>query len=189
MFPPEEFRTIIDLGGIVSHWSDEGWKVTVLNLMPQESDRCRVIVGDGRSTGFADCSFDLAYSNSAIEHVGSWSAQQAFANELQRIGKAVYCQTPNRWFPVEVHYIALLVHWYPKLLRNYFVARYLTAWGWLARPDRAKVQEYADGVNLLTCGELRQLFPGCEIQKEKCFGVTKSIIAVRGAHTTGFHVH
>jgi hypothetical protein len=154
-------------------------EITVLNLMPQTADHCRVVVGDGRNTSFAEGSFDLAFSNSAIEHVGGPPDQAAFAAELRRIGKAVYCQTPNRWFPLEVHYLTLFLHWYPKLLRNYLMVRYFTAWGWLVRPDAAKVQAYADTVNLLDARQMREFFPDCEIRRERFLGLTKSLIAIR----------
>jgi len=178
LFPPGRASSIIDLGGLVGHWDGEQRDITVLNLMPQESSHCKVLVGDGRQTDLPDRGFDLAYSNSAIEHVGKWQDQVAFARELQRVGKLVYCQTPNRWFPLEVHYLTFFWHWYPKLLRNYFIVRYFTGWGWLVRPDRRRVQEYADTVRLLTYNQMKELFPGCSVERERFLGLTKSLIAI-----------
>jgi hypothetical protein len=123
--------------------------------------------------------FDLAFSNSTIEHVGTRDDQTRFAVELRRVGRAVYCQTPNRWFPFEVHYCCLFVHWFPRLLRNYFVVRYLTGWGWLVRPDRQRVATYADMVTLLSYRDLQALFPDCQIERERVLGLTKSLMAVR----------
>ncbi len=188
LFPPDRASSIVDLGGLVSHWDGEPRDITVLNLMPQESSHCKVLVGDGRHTGLPDKSFELAYSNSAIEHVGRWEDQVAFAQELQRVGKTVYCQTPNRWFPLEVHYLTFFWHWYPKLLRNYFVVRYLTGWGWLVRPDKRRVQEYADSVNLVTYKQMQELFPGCTIERERFLGLTKSLIAVSDPRPTSARV-
>jgi hypothetical protein len=188
LFPPDRVNSIVDLGGLVSHWDGEKRDITVLNLMPQESAHCKVVVGDGRHTGLPDKGFALAYSNSAIEHVGKWEDQVAFASELKRVGKAVYCQTPNRWFPLEVHYLTLFWHWYPKLLRNYFIVRYLTGWGWLVRPDRRRVQEYADSVNLVTYKQMQNLFPGCTIERERFLGLTKSLIAISEPRSTGARV-
>lgn len=176
-FPPDRFRSIIDVGGLVSHWREDPRPILVVNLVPQQNDcKCTAVVGDGRRLEFGDRSFDLAYSNSAIEHVGRWEDQTAFASELRRVGKAVYCQTPNRWFPIEVHYLTFFLHWKPSLLRNYFIARYLTIWGWLVRPTPKQVAEYADSVNLLSAAQLQQLFPGCTIEREKFCGLTKSLI-------------
>lgn len=165
LFPPDRASSIVDLGGLVSHWDGEQRNITVLNLMPQESTHCKVLVGDGRHTGLPDKGFELAYSNSAIEHVGRWEDQVEFASEVQRVGKAVYCQT-------------LFWHWYPRLLRNYFIVRYLTGWGWLIWPDRRRVQEYAHSVNLLTYKQMQELFPGCSIERERFLGLTKSLIAI-----------
>jgi hypothetical protein len=67
---------------------------------------------------------------------------QEFAQEMSRVGQSLYCQTPNRWFFFDVHYFVLFLHWWPRLLRNYYVARYLTGWGWAFRPDRQAVQEW-----------------------------------------------
>lgn len=179
MFPPEKFQSIIDVGGIASHWEGETGDITLLNLTQQTTSKCKVIVGDGRNTECADKSFDLAYSNSVIEHVGTWQDQVAFATELRRLGKGVYCQTPNRWFPIEVHYLTFFLHWYPNLLRNYFVVRFFTGWGLLARPDRKEVQDFANSIELLSYKEMKTLFPDCEIKKERFLGFTKSLIAVR----------
>ena len=178
-FPPERFASIIDVGGLATHWNGDVRDVTVLNLIQQQSQTCKVIAGDGRHTGLPDRSFDLAYSNSVIEHVGNWQDQLAFATELRRIGKAVYCQTPNRWFPLEVHYVTFFLHWYPRLLRNYFVARFLTGWGFMARPDKKEVQDFANSVELLSYKAMKTLFPDCEIRREKFLGLTKSLIAIR----------
>lgn len=184
LFPATQVSSIIDIGGLVAEWDEDTRDVTVLNLMHQSSSHCRVLVGDGRRTDFADRSFDLAYSNSVIEHVGGWADQVALAAELRRIGNAVYCQTPNRWFPFDVHYLAFFLHWYPNFLRNYFLVRFFTGWGWLVRPNRQQVQEYAKIVNLLSSSQMKQLFPDCDIKKEKFLGLNKSLIAVRAISRT-----
>lgn len=181
LFPPEHTAPILDVGGTVSYWKDYPI-ITVVNLFPQRSTRnCLAVLGDGCNLRSADKSFALTHSNSVIEHVGEWENQKAFASELLRVGRAVYCQTPNRWFPVEVHYLTLFFHWFPRSLENYFVVRYLTGWGWLVRPDRAKVLEYAKTVRLLDAKKMSELFPGCEIRREKFLGFTKSLIAVSSA--------
>ena len=106
-FPPASCRTILDVGGTPQIWRLLGdrYQVTLLNPdareLEQECYEC--VVGDGRSLEFPDDSFDVAFSNSVIEHVGDWDDMQQMASELRRVGRCFYCQTPNKWFPVEPH--------------------------------------------------------------------------------------
>jgi hypothetical protein len=99
LFPPEMFPSLIDIGGLATQWKDDPRDITILNIMPQSSAHCRVIVGACRFTGQSDNSFDIAYSNSAIEHVGVWEDQVALASELRRIGRAIYCRHRTVGFP------------------------------------------------------------------------------------------
>ena len=124
-------------------------------------------------------SFDLVFSNSVIEHVGSEQDAMRFANEMQRIGKAFYCQTPNKWFPIEPHLGTLFLHWLPSLLERYFVLRYLTLWGLMHKPDPAQPQGAARDARLLTKRELKTLFPEAEIVTERFLLLPKSFIVMR----------
>lgn len=134
------------------------------------------VQGDGRNTGLPDTGFDLAFSNSAIEHVGTFEDQRRFANELLRIGRRVYCQTPNKWFPIEPHFLGLGVHWLPRKWVIHFVDRYLTMHGWRYKPDAATSAALIDSIRLLTRSELQQLFPGCKIKTERWLGLPKSFM-------------
>ena len=69
--------------------------------------------GDALSLPFGDGSFDVVFSNAVIEHVGRRDAQQRFVDEILRVGRRAFVATPNRWFPIEVHTRAPLVHWLP----------------------------------------------------------------------------
>lgn len=101
-----------------------------------------------------------------------------FAAEQRRVGKSFYCQTPNKWFPVEPHLGTLFFHWWPRLLRFYFVTRYLTLWGLMNKPDRKQVQLSLDNIHLLTRRDLIRLFPGAQIVPERFFLFTKSYIVI-----------
>ncbi len=179
-----EFRecgTVIDLGGTVEMWNGAGLgkRITLLNV--DESPKnlppgFTYIRGDGRDTRFPDAAFDLAFSNSAIEHVGDFDDQRRFANEMLRVGRRVYCQTPNKWFPVEPHFLGVFVHWLPRRWFNHFVDRYLTLHGWRYKPDAATSAALISSIRLLTRAELAQLFPGCKIRTEWCVGLPKSFV-------------
>jgi hypothetical protein len=179
-FPSTEYSAMIDVGGTFSFWEGSNRRVTIVNplVSPCQAETMVSIKGDGRALEFPDKYFALAFSNSAIEHMCR-EDQRKFAAELRRVGQAVYCQTPNLWFPYDTHYIAFFWHWFPGVLRNWFIARYLTGWGWVFRPDRTMVLKWADEVNLIGRREFAKLFPDCVIEEEKFLGMTKSFIAVR----------
>ncbi len=174
-------RTVIDLGGTAEMWNGSGLgkHITLLNV--DESPKnlppgFTYIRGDGRDTRFADAAFDLAFSNSAIEHVGDFDDQRRFANEMLRVGRRVYCQTPNKWFPIEPHFLGVFVHWLPRRWFTHSVHRYLTLQGWRYRPDAKASASLIDSIRLLTRAELVQLFPGCKLKAERFMGLPKSFV-------------
>ena len=142
-----------------------------------ENSKWEFVVGDG-TTLHSDHSFDLVFSNSVIEHVGDLEAQKRFANEMLRVGKNLYCRTPNKWFPIEPHLIAAFIHWPPHpILRK--LVRYCCIWGLVAKPSQQQVDEFLRTTRLLSLNEFKQFYPGCEIRFERFFGLTKSFIAER----------
>lgn len=72
------------------------------------------VQGDALNLPFGDGSFDVVVSNAVIEHVGRRDAQQRFVDEILRVARRAFVATPNRWFPIEVHTRAPLVHWLPE---------------------------------------------------------------------------
>lgn len=180
---------LLDVGGYPWGWAEVPRlvaRIDTLNLAPvpwqpvvPPANEIQVLVGDGRRLPFADGTYDIVYSNSVIEHVGSYADQQAFAAELRRVGRALWCQTPAREFFLEPHYLAPFVHWLPRPLQKRLV-RWLTPWGWLTRPSPAEVTRTVEEIRLLSLAEMRALFPDCEILCERFLGLaTKSYIAVR----------
>jgi hypothetical protein len=169
-------RTIVDIGGDHSIWTIIGRRngVTVLNLWaPPDRDGIPYVLGNGLQLPFRDQSIDLAFSNSAIEHVGSFESQVRFAAEMLRVGKQLYCQTPCRLFPVDPHLGAFFLHWLPKAFLTPFVLRYFTINGWLLG------RSYEYDVTWLPLSKLRQIFPGCTINVERILGLPKSFIITR----------
>ena len=119
---------------------------------------------DGRRLPFGDGEFDVAYSNSVIEHVVEPSDRRALAEELRRVGGRYFVQTPNRWFPVEPHALLPLVHWLPRR-----VGRRLWNLGVSTDPF--------DETLLLDARELQELFPDATIVRERIGPLTKSLVA------------
>jgi SAM-dependent methyltransferase len=182
--------TILDVGGAEFDWQlfDEHFgfrpKVTILNLeRPSSRSMFPWVVASGLDLPFADRSFDIVYSNSAIEHLFDKPNQQRFAAEVARVGRSYYVQTPNRWFLVEPHYLTPFIHYFPpriqlKLLRNF------TVWGWLTRPSPEICQRDVAEIRLLDSGEMISLFPAARIYRERVLGLTKSLIAVFSAQSS-----
>ena len=173
--------SIIDFGGTPDIWlSVHRSNVVLLNIDEQAAPTGFMIMkGDGRKTLLPDKSFDLAFSNSTIEHVGTWQDQQAFAKELCRVGKRVYCQTPARGFFFEPHYFTPFVAWVGFLLKNYWFVRYFTYYGLRWKPSRAQVKDFQSHLRLLNYSEMQHLFPNWSIRRERFLGMTKAYIAIR----------
>lgn len=180
---------LLDLGGYPWCWDEAALsnQVTLFNLSyPPEwenaAGRFTCLTGDACALPFADGEFDVVFSNSVIEHVGTWERQMQFAAEARRVGRKLWIQTPAYEFFIEPHLIAPFVHWLPvrwqrRLIRNF------TPWGWLARPHAPDVEAFIAEVRLLTGPEMHRLFPDCEMLEEKLLGMTKSYIAVRAGRT------
>jgi hypothetical protein len=179
---------VLDIGGTPECWDllPVRPRLTLLNTPRAKDDLSGAaawVAGDGCALPFADAAFDVVFSNSVIEHVGDRESQRRFAREAVRVGRAYWVQTPNRWFPVEQHLLTPLIHWMPRTWQRTLVPR-LNLWQLLTRPaeDRRQfyVEHYLRDVRLLSEGELRGLFPGARVIRERFMGWTKSLVAYGG---------
>jgi SAM-dependent methyltransferase len=66
---------------------------------------------------FEDDAFDLAYSNSVVEHIDP-ARRARFASELRRVARGWYVQTPAIAFPLDPHSLLPFAHWLPPALRR-----------------------------------------------------------------------
>jgi hypothetical protein len=186
-FHPDASTQILDVGGTPFNWSlvDVPARVTLLNPEPPRPGGplppgLRSERGSGTAIAHPDAAFDVVFSNSVIEHLGSPEAQRAFASELRRVGRGLFVQTPARGFPFEPHLLAPLVHYLPRRWQRRLI-RWCTPWGWIARPSQAAVDRFLAETRLLSRRELAALFPDCEIERETFLGLAKSYVAVRRA--------
>jgi len=176
--------TIVDIGGGARTWTDLATAphVTIVNTDLQEAapdgENVRFAEADARSLPFEDSSFDIAFSNSVIEHVGSFADQGRMAREMRRVAPAYYLQTPARSFPIEPHYLTPFVHWLPRRLRRR-ILRNFTVWGLITRPSQEYVDFSVSTTRLLDRAELEHLFPDATLIPEKWLGLTKSWVVVR----------
>lgn len=180
---PGESTTVVDVGGTTPTWAFSGpMRITVVNLGPFEScsqqGHFMFVRADGTQLPFGDASFDVAFSNSVIEHLGTWERQRSFAAELRRVGRSIWCQTPARNFFVEPHFLAPLPWAYPRLWRASML-RLFSVWGLLGRLSKDSISKVLQELRPLSYIEMQVLFPDCTIIRERFLGFTKSYIAVR----------
>lgn len=175
MRPPIAAK-IIDLGGQAKIWENTpAVDLTILNLpgIAEKPDQSTATFVEGDAcavTAFADRSFDIAFSNSVIEHVGDHDKQAAFAREVRRLGKSYWVQTPSRWFPIEAHCGMPFWWFYPRALRALLIERW--------RRTFPTWTEMVEGTRVLSKRRMRQLFPEAKILTERMFLIPKSYIAV-----------
>jgi SAM-dependent methyltransferase len=112
---------------------------------------------------YADGEFDLVYSSSVIEHVPR-ARREAFAAEVNRVGRGLYVQTPAYGFPVEPHSLLPFAHWLPASVRKPY---------W-----RLGAQGFWEDIDLLKRAEMARLF-GAPVHAERLGPLAKSWIAIR----------
>jgi Methyltransferase domain len=131
---------------------------------------------------FKDAAFDIAFSNSVIEHVGTREDQKMFAEEIARVARFYWVQTPNRGFPVELHLMLPFIHYLPRAWQRQIIKRF-TVWELLVRPSESQrsfyIEHFLNDIKLLDKIDLQCLFPDAKILSERVLGVAKSLIAVR----------
>jgi hypothetical protein len=177
---------VLDVGGTASLWGLLPVQplVTILNLPRAAPERSGfdLVFASGCALPFADRSFDIVFSNSVIEHVGDPASQGRFADEIRRVARGYFVQTPNRWFPVEPHLLTPLIHFLPRAWQGPIVRRF-TVWQWMERPSEDRrafyIEHYLNDIRLLSHGDMARLFPDATVIRERWWGWTKSLIAVR----------
>ena len=182
---------ILDIGGTQDFWhqmtgGDPGdATVTLLNVehQPVTSKKFVSAVGDARAMPqYLTGSFDVVFSNSVIEHVGTYDQQRAMAAEIRRVGTRYWVQTPNKRFPLEPHFLFPFFQYLPSSVRAQMVNRFDV--GWYKRiPDLEVARAEVDSIQLLTKKKFVALFPGATIHAEKLGGLTKSFVAYYGWDT------
>jgi hypothetical protein len=178
---------ILDVGGTNRYWEqrglagDERIAVTTLNLEAEEPrfENITPIAGDATDLAEHAGAYDVAFSNSVIEHLGTFDRQRQMAEEMRAVADALWVQTPNHWFPIEPHFYFPGWQWLPRQARYRMIQRY--RFGWQGPfPDPVKARTRIDDVRLMTRAELAMLFPDAAIVPERFGGLNKSWIAYRG---------
>ena len=181
--------SILDVGGTPEFWKNmaitgsEKCKIILLNrefFTIDDYPYMTSIVGDGRDMAmFPDDMFDLVISNSVIEHVGNYTNQQQIANEIKRVGKNYFVQTPNYFFPIEPHFLIPFFQFYPLRIRMFLLSHFNIGY-------YHKIRKQSDAFNIISSirllhkRDLMNLFPDSIIMKEKLCGVTQSLLVLGG---------
>ena len=175
---------ILDIGGTPEFWKHAGLdaadvEITLLNLTLVETDLTNVVCIAGDATDlstFADKSFDIAFSNSVIEHLFSFQNQQKMAQEAQRVSTYHFIQTPNFWFPIEPHWLFPCFQYLPKTIKI-FLTRYFNLGHLKSAGSWAAAKQQVEEIQLLSRYEMVKLFPESIIWREKLLVFSKSFVA------------
>ena len=202
LLQPTENDKILDLGGgdgsHIASILPFRQNVTIADIdtkaLKQAKERFgfqTVRIPESGQLPFPDQYFDIVFCSSVIEHVTvpkaeiylcrngrefarrAFESQRQFAEEIRRLGKRYFVQTPHRYFLVESHtWLPLPVTLLPRpfLLRLIpFLNRF-----WIKRtqPDW----------HLLTPNMMKHLFPEAQIWIERWYGFPKSIVAFKNTN-------
>ena len=190
---------LLDVGGTEIFWECTGWEslkeidlqITLLNRdetdAPYYFKEAKVhypnlvrVTGDARDMSlFGSRQFDVVFSNSVIEHLKNADDQMRMAQEVRRVGKRYFIQTPNLYFPVEPHFLFPYFQFLPLRLRVWMV-RHFDVGRYKKIPDHEKAATEVEAIRLLDKKELTRLFPGSVIFEEKFLGLVKSFVAYKG---------
>lgn len=185
---------IVDIGGTVNYWiafgsdllADTRVSVVTVNLchdneaLKNDLERVEVITGNAcQLDTIADKAFDLAHSNSVIEHVGRWNDMRDMASEVRRVAHFHFVQTPYWGFPIEPHNRTALFHWLPEQFRYRLIMRRSRGF-WQRATSVDQAMQMVQSNSLMDRRQFGALFPTSSIYSEIVYGLTKSLIAVGG---------
>lgn len=182
---------VLDIGGDMGYWkamewSNPGSTIYILNLESWKQavpipEGFVAVTGNALDLPYQPGDFDLIFSNSVIEHVGSRENQQKFAAEVKRLSDRYIIQTPSQWFPLEPHSLIPFFQFIPHRLR----ARLIMLFDINYFPKKKSYEEALEvsrGTMMLTKRQFKQLFPDAKIVVEKLFGIPKSYTAIGPAN-------
>ncbi len=191
---------VLDFGGYDGSWlafliPSKGEELYVADIATQALETANkkygfktILLDESGKIPFEDNYFDVIFCNSVIEHVTvdkdeiykiktnrefkekSFARQKFLADEIRRVSKKYFVQTPYRHFFIESHtWFPSFFIYLPRTFQIKLIQLLSKYWVKSSTPD----------VNLLTVKDMRRLFPEAEIIQEKSFFMTKSLIAIK----------
>lgn len=186
---------VIDLGGTETYWNilpkpylrAHRVTITLVNLCGSETvcDREIFQFMEADACDLAelkDKSFDIAHSNSVVEHVGDWQKMLKFSQEISRVANNYFVQTPNFWFPMEPHCMTPFFHWLPEPVKVWLV-QHLQLGHWQKAQSTSHAVEIVQSARLLNKSMFQALFSDASINTETLLLMPKSYIAIKHATT------
>lgn len=180
---------ILDIGGSEQYWNivpvdfftSRNVHIYILNLPGVEKQTKSAIFSHLEMDAchlqeIHNQQFDIAHSNSVLEHVGDWGRMKLFAAELQRVAHKYFIQTPNYWFPIEPHCMTPFFHWLPKPARIFLVSN-LQLGHWQRAKNTSEAVDIVESARLLNYKMFKALFPTANIKTERLFFIPKSFVA------------
>ena len=174
---------ILDIGGTVDFWLNQNFQtlrdvaITIVNLRVEGPGHpsIKVIAGDAcHLHQFQDNEFDVAFSNSLIEHLFTLDNQRKMAKEAMRVAKHYFIQTPNKYFPIEPHFKFPLFQFLPDGLKLFLQTKTSIINGY--RYEKEYAETIIKEIRLLSRADLSNLFPNSNLYVERCLGLSKSFI-------------
>jgi hypothetical protein len=182
-FPNFSQMNIVDLGGDTRLWRAAAVRpehVTIVDIaswaLGQPESWMTVVQGDACDARTISGQFDMVFSNSVIEHVGGPRFRRGFAETVDRLSDHHWVQTPYRYFPLEPHLLFPGFQFLPPAAKVNISQRWPLS-HMAGRQDVDHVKYVMDH-DLLTITEIRSLFPGSDLLRERAGGLVKSLIVV-----------
>ncbi len=177
---------VLDVGGTFDYWNALAFRyldrcdITLFNLEERGNGEnipnVHYVLGDATDLSvFQDGEFDLVFSNSCIEHVGRFPEWQRMADGMLRVGKRYFLQTPNRYFPMEPHFMLPFFQFLPLRAKAWLFHHFDLGY-FLKNEDWEECLKEVDSIHLLSLRDLKRLFPDAQVKKEKLLGLTKSFM-------------
>jgi hypothetical protein len=175
--PLKKGSRIIDFGGLPDLWEmlELELDITLINLpsafletSSSLSRKYHFVEADvSKDLSFKDYEFDIAFSNSVIEHVGDLKRQEKFAENFRRVAPNYWVQTPSIWFPIEAHCNLPFWWFYPESLKQLWFDRW-------ERKGHDFLLTQMKSTRVLLLSQLKKLFPDSQVYVESFLGFQKS---------------
>lgn len=183
---PSRTIRILDIGGTYDFWNALAFRylnrceITLFNLEKrgngESMPNVRFMAGNATDlSAFGNGTFDLVFSNSCIEHIGRFPEWRKMADGMRRVGSHYFLQTPNRYFPLEPHFMFPFFQFLPLPVRAWLFQHFDLGY-FRKNADRTACLREADSIHLLSLRDLKRLFPDGQVKRERLLGLTKSFM-------------